>query len=205
MSESHWHTLATLASATCWGLFALTWLIGAVYNEQHAPKARRRAARIFPWALILVLAIIVLLGIPHTSWRSLTVRSGWAYAPGLAILLVSTVFTLWARAVLGKMWTLSPVLKEDHALRTTGPYAVTHHPIYTGMLGMLIGTALLAGLGHWLVLLVLAVVIIEGKIQAEEGLLVEAFPGRYEQYRRRVPRLVPGASRLRGMLGRLRH
>jgi protein-S-isoprenylcysteine O-methyltransferase Ste14 len=205
LSQSHWHTLATVASATCWGLLALGWLIGAVYNEQHAARARKRAARIFPWALALVVVLVLLRGIPHTGWRSLTVRSGWTYAPGLATLLVSTVFTLWARAVLGTMWTFSPVLREDHALRTAGPYAVTRHPIYTGMLGMLIGTALLAGLGRWLVVLVLAAVFIEGKIRAEERLLVEAFPGRYEQYCRRVPRLVPGSLRLREMLRRRRH
>ena len=35
-------------------------------------------------------------------------------------------------------------------LRTDGPYAITRHPIYTGLLGMLLGTALLGGLGQWM-------------------------------------------------------
>jgi protein-S-isoprenylcysteine O-methyltransferase Ste14 len=147
--------------------------------------------------VVLVLLFFFLSDIPHTGWRALTVHSGWVYAPGLALSFVSTAFTLWARAALGTMWTLSPVLKEGHALRTDGPYAITRHPIYTGMLGMMIGTALLAGLGRWLVVLALFAIFIEGKIHAEERLLGEAFPGSYEQYRRRVPRLVPGARLLR--------
>lgn len=166
---------------------------------------RKRAARVFPWAFVFVLVLFLLRGIPQADWRSLTVRSGWSYAPGLAILLVSTAFTLWARVALETIWTFSPVLEADHALRTDGPHAITRHPIYTGMLGMLVGTTLLAGLGRWLVVLVLAAVFIEGKIRAEERSPVEAFPGRYEQYRQRVPRLVPGALRLRGILSRRLH
>ena len=57
---------------------------------------------------------------------------------GLVILLGSTVFTLWARFALGTMWTLDARLKEGHALRTDGPYRITRHPIYTGILGMLL-------------------------------------------------------------------
>jgi protein-S-isoprenylcysteine O-methyltransferase Ste14 len=180
-------------------MFALTWLAAAAYNRRHTPKVSRRAIRGFPWALIVVLVLLLffLRDIPHSGWRALTVHSVWAYALGLALLLISTAFTLWARAVLGTMWTLSPVLKEGHALRTDGPYAITRHPIYTGMLGMMIGTVLLPRLGSWLVVLALFFVFVEGKIQAEERLLIEAFPGRYEQYRRRVPRLVPGAKWLR--------
>ena len=199
---SDWHTLATVATATCWGLVGLAWLVAAVYNEQQPPSLRKRAERVFPWAFVFVLILFLLRGIPRVDWRSLTVRSGWSYAPGLAILLASTAFTLWARAALEAIWTFSPVPNENQALRSDGPYAITRHPIYTGTLGMLVGTTLLAGLGRWLVVLVLAAAFIERQIRAEERALVEAFPGRYEQYRRRVPRLVPGALRLRGALSR---
>jgi len=58
---------------------------------------------------------------------------------GLAILAVSTAFTIWARPALRTMWSFDPVVKQAHLLRTRGPYAVTRHPIYTGLLGMLLG------------------------------------------------------------------
>jgi protein-S-isoprenylcysteine O-methyltransferase Ste14 len=37
------------------------------------------------------------------------------------------------------------VVKDDHVLRTDGPYGITRHPIYTGLLSMLAGTALIEG------------------------------------------------------------
>jgi protein-S-isoprenylcysteine O-methyltransferase Ste14 len=43
------------------------------------------------------------------------------------------------------MWSAAPAVKEGHQLRTTGPYAVTRHPIYTGIPGMMLGSGLLAG------------------------------------------------------------
>ena len=57
---------------------------------------------------------------------------------------------------------------------------------------MLLGTVLLVGLGHSVVIFPVAVVLIEIKIHAEEGLMSTTFPDDYPRYRRRVPQLVPG-------------
>lgn len=67
---------------------------------------------------------------------------------GITLLVVCTAFTLWARAALGTMWTSSAVVKADPELRTDGPYGITRRPIYTGLLGMVAGTALIEGLGR---------------------------------------------------------
>ena len=64
-----------------------------------------------------------------------------------------------------------------------GPYAVTRHPIYTGLVGMLLGTALLAGLGQWIALLVVGLIVAELKIHMEEDLLVSVFGEEYRRYR----------------------
>jgi Phospholipid methyltransferase len=111
---------------------------------------------------------------------------------GVVVVAASTAFTLWARAALGTMWTASPAAKDTHVLRTGGPYAITRHPIYTGMLGMLLGTAVAAGLGRWLAVFVAGVAWAEIRIHAEERFLTELFPRDYERYRRQVPQLTPG-------------
>lgn len=80
----------------------------------------------------------------------------------------------------------------DHRLRTTGPYAVTRHPIYTGILGMLIGTALVVGTAASIVLVLSSVALFEVKIQREERLMMATFPDEYPGYRQRVPQLIPG-------------
>jgi protein-S-isoprenylcysteine O-methyltransferase Ste14 len=73
-----------------------------------------------------------------------------------------------------------------------GPYAITRHPIYTGLLGMLLGSALLAGLGQWIVLVAAGLVVAALKIRSEERLLLAMFPDAYAAYRERVPALLPG-------------
>jgi len=191
------HLLAAVGGATCWGTFALTWLGGALYNSSRGPAQRTRA----PLASVVVLAGVVVWVLvrvaPTARWPSLTVQSPWVRVVGLFILVGWTVFTLWARLTLGTMWSSAPMVKHGHELRTDGPYGVTRHPIYTGILGMALGTVLLVGVGPWALILPIILVIFEMKIRMEEALMLATFPGDYVRYRQRVPQLVPGLRRLR--------
>ena len=90
------------------------------------------------------------------------------------------------------MWSAVPAVKEGHQLRTSGPYSVTRHPIYTGLLGMMLGSLLLAGAGQWVVAFPVYLVLIQFKIHTEERLMLAEFPDDYPRYRQRVPQLVPG-------------
>ncbi len=127
----------------------------------------------------------------HTGLRGLEVRVERVRVLGLVILVASTGFTLWSRFALGAMWSMDPALEQGHRLRTSGPYAVTRHPIYTGLLGMLLGSTLLSGVGRWLVLVPTGLVVLGVKIHQEEQLLLAAFPGEYAAYRQRVPQVLP--------------
>ena len=100
------------------------------------------------------------------------------------------------------MWSSEPVAKEGHELRTDGPYAITRHPIYTGIVGMLLGTALAIGLGPFVWVFVVGVVFLELKIRAEERLMTDVFPDAYDEYRRQVPQLVPGLYAVTALWGR---
>jgi protein-S-isoprenylcysteine O-methyltransferase Ste14 len=158
---------------------------------------RERSVSVSPWfigpAAVLVLGWLV----PARWWRSITVDARWLVVLGVAVLVVSTAFTLWARWALGTMWTSSAVVKNDHALRTDGPYGVTRHPIYTGLLGMLAGTAAIDGLGRWVAFFGLGVLLVGLKIRAEERLLDRTLGGVYDQYRQQVPLIIPGLRPVR--------
>jgi protein-S-isoprenylcysteine O-methyltransferase Ste14 len=185
-----WDTLSTVLVATCWGAVGVVWLAGAIYNARRGPGVRERTERDYFW-LVTIVAVWLLYGrADGIAWGWLSVESPWLRAPGVALLVAATAFTLWARLELGTMWSASVVAKTDHALRTHGPYAVTRHPIYTGLLGMLLGTALVDDLGRPAIVFVLAVIYLAWKARAEERLLSGVFP-EYERYRRRVPRLIP--------------
>jgi len=88
-------------------------------------------------------------------------------------------------------WSGAVTLKEGHSLVTSGPYAIVRHPIYLGVLGAMLGTAIVIGeIRAFLPLL--GIFGLWKKMNAEEALLRAAFPQQYEEYSRRVKRLIPG-------------
>jgi isoprenylcysteine carboxyl methyltransferase (ICMT) family protein len=95
------------------------------------------------------------------------------------------------------MWTLDAEITAARQLRTEGPYRVTRHPIYTGILGMLLGSLPLDGIGRAVLLLPVGYVLFKVKIDAEEALMVTAFPDEYAAYCRRIAQLIPVTRRAR--------
>ena len=184
--------MAAVSIAVCWLTFAAVWGITANYNESRAPAERRRSWYGSGLIPVVIISAVVRLAVPRADWQSVTFSAPWARFLGLAILLAATALTVWARFALGLMWSAVPAVKEGHELRTSGPYAITRHPIYTGLLGMIAGTALLAGGGPWSVPFPVALILIEFKIRIEERFMTAEFPQEYPRYRRRVPQLVPG-------------
>ncbi len=188
--------VAAIGIGASWGTVVVVWVAGAVYNAWRAPqRTRDRSGTAAYVVVVAICAAIVSLG--YGYFHALVFDAAWARYLGLAVLVASTVLSLWARFALGTMWSVAPEVGGDRRLRTSGPYGVTRHPIYSGLLGMLLGTALLVG-GHELVALVaVGLVVFEVKIHQEERLMVATFPREYPDYRRRVPQLVPGLRWLR--------
>ena len=140
---------------------------------------------------------LIVVNTPASLWRPLTVSAPSVRLAGVVLLVVATAGALWARLALGTMWSAAVVIKERHALRTGGPYRLTRHPIYTGILGMVATTALTQGIGRWAALFVVVALVLLMKSRAEERLLSEEFAEEYERYRQHVPRLIPGLRRRR--------
>jgi protein-S-isoprenylcysteine O-methyltransferase Ste14 len=82
-------------------------------------------------------------------------------------------------------------VKKNAELTRTGPYAYTRNPLYLGSMGIAFGFAVAAGqlwLGLLLVVMFLAIYV--PTILSEETFLRGAFTS-FEEYARRVPRLLP--------------
>ncbi|HYU76366.1 MAG TPA: isoprenylcysteine carboxylmethyltransferase family protein [Ktedonobacteraceae bacterium] len=192
MLTQQWFWLRWGILGLCWGLFCLVWLIGAIYNALKAPAVRKRSGLFSTWIVGIVLFVVVAWFIPHSFWRLLIFDTPWLRVIGIICLLLSTAFTLWARQMLGTMWSFSAVARTDHELHTDGPYRITRHPIYTGVLGMLFGTMLIGGLGPYAFIFLVGIVIFEIKLHQEERLLTETFGEQYVRYKQHVPQLIPG-------------
>ncbi len=187
MTTSQWYLMT-------WGLVGLVWMVGALYNALFGPKVveERWGARASVWLVGLILFVLFDRILPRNWWTAITFQSDWFWEAGVLILVLSTAFVLWARWVLGQLWSGTAAVKQDHRLRTEGPYKITRHPIYTGLLGMTFGTMLMNGFGFMLPAILVMLVFFELKIHWEEGLLTRTFGEQYVEYKRRVPQLVPG-------------
>ncbi|MCL5952791.1 MAG: isoprenylcysteine carboxylmethyltransferase family protein [Chloroflexi bacterium] len=187
MTNSQWYLIT-------WGLVGAVWGAGAVYNALYGPKVveRRRAAQGLDRLVWLGLFLLATRVLPPNFWTPITIPSPWLRTAGIVILVLSTLFILWARWVLGTLWSGAAMVKQDHQLRTSGPYRITRNPIYTGFLGMAVGTMLMNGFGIMLLVVPALLLFFEFKIYTEEGLLTKTFGEQYLEYKRRVPQLVPG-------------
>lgn len=118
-------------------------------------------------------------------------RAPWVFWLGAAVTCGGIAFAIWARRTIGRNWSAIVTLKQDHELVTSGPYALVRHPIYTGLLLGLLGSAI--ALGQWRGLLAVAIFLLAvvRKYRIEERWMHERFGLAYDAYRARVKALVP--------------
>ena len=93
--------------------------------------------------------------------------------------------------LLGGNWSSDVTLKRDHELIVAGPYRWVRHPIYTGILLALAGTALAIGEWRGAIAVVLASVAYWLKLKIEEAVMRRQFGENYARYAERVPALIP--------------
>ena len=113
------------------------------------------------------------------------------YWIGVALLVAGLGFTVWARRRLGRNWSGSVTLKEDHELVRTGPYRWVRHPIYTGLLLGFVGSAVSRAEWRGVAAIALAIYALMLKIRLEEEWMIETFGDAYRQYRAEVKALIP--------------
>ena len=188
--SSGWTTAVDVVTYACWAIVGAVWVLGALLGRRHGPPAEKAEGNDAASIGCAIASIAVLVS-PHSLWRHLELHAPALLGTGMVVVVLATAATVWSRLVLGDMWSSAAIAKRGHALRTTGPYAITRHPIYTWMLVLLLGSTLSQGLGRWIALFVIVAVILTLKARTEERLLREAFPGEYDRYRERVPALIP--------------
>jgi protein-S-isoprenylcysteine O-methyltransferase Ste14 len=184
-------TPALLVIAALWSAWLLLWLVAArhVKPTRWREPATSRLRHRLPLALAAWLLAVRAGQPPFLTQRFLP--AGFAGgALGAAMVAAGLGFAVWARWHLGSNWSGNVTLKQDHALIRTGPYRYVRHPIYSGMLLALLGTAVAIGEWRGLVAVALAFVGLAYKSTVEEGRLREIFP-EYDDYRRQTAALIP--------------
>lgn len=182
----------------CWLIFLVYWLASAAVVK---PIQQTRGWLGGNWYRLLLLPGFLLLlklkflarfGPPLTSLWAMPVPPSLTLDGAGAILTVAGLgIAIVARRTLAGNWSGAVALKEGHELITTGVYGLVRHPIYSGMLLMVVGTAVSADtLGACLGLLVIVGAVVL-KLRQEEALLSEYFGTAYQAYRQRTKILIP--------------
>ena len=109
---------------------------------------------------------------------------------GVVLCALGVGLAIWARAFLGRNWGMPMSRKQDPELVTGGPYAYVRHPIYTGIMLAMLGSALGESV-FWVLPLLLFGGYFIHSARAEEKLMLEQFPEQYPAYRRRTKMLLP--------------
>jgi protein-S-isoprenylcysteine O-methyltransferase Ste14 len=132
--------------------------------------------------------------------RRIRVPLGFA----LAIVYILLAKPTWASIIAGAVFALVGVairaaasghVKKNAELTKTGPYAYTRNPLYVGSIVIAAGFAV-AAMSIWIVLILalMFAAIYVPVIRSEEAFLRSTFAD-FDDYCRRVPRLVPRFSR----------
>jgi protein-S-isoprenylcysteine O-methyltransferase Ste14 len=177
----------------CWLVFAGTFLLR---KKPPTSPDEKRAPRSLIGVAFQGISYGIIWGVRREAFTPILPNTSVAIVTGV-LASCAAIASVWlvtaALKTLGKEWSLTARLVEGHKLATTGPYALVRHPIYTGMLGMLLATGL--AVSHWAALLVALVVFFVGttiRVRSEEKLLREAFGEQFEKYALRVPAILPG-------------
>ena len=176
------HTLKT-AIAVAWIAFWVYWLASAFGVKEGKASTRR-----LPLNGLSALAVILLLRVFRGG--SLAVDSPLLGAIGAVVFASGIALAVWARIHLGRNWGMPMTQKAEPELVTSGPYRFVRHPIYSGLLAALLGTALATNLIGLAIVAILGVYFYYSA-SVEEKNLIAMFPSAYQAYRSSTKMLIP--------------
>ena len=115
---------------------------------------------------------------------------GWLAAIGSTAVVAGGAILVLAALNLGRSLTPLPTPAPRGALRTGGLYRFVRHPIYSGLLVLLFGSAASSGSIVRLTLAGALLALLTRKARWEEDMLRRRYPG-YDAYALRTPRFIP--------------
>jgi protein-S-isoprenylcysteine O-methyltransferase Ste14 len=171
-----------------WVVFRVYWFVSAIGVKKTIRNDEwRRDAGI----RIALVAIVIILFEVGSRWHLLGYQFGQGVQlAGVVLCGLGVAFAIWARWHLGRNWSGAPSIKEGHELVMSGPYHFVRHPIYTGMLLAILGSALVLGV-VWAAVFFIFCVNFLYRIPVEEKYMMQLFPKTYPAYKKGTKSLIP--------------
>ena len=144
----------------------------------------------------LVFALIVIVVVVYSCWSNAYrfsmpiewLEYYWMKWIGVAMLILSLIWTVLAQAQMGESWRIG--IDEQHRtlLVKEGVFRVSRNPIYLGMMFTLLGLFIIIPNALTLLALILGFTLINIQVRLEEQFLRATHRLEYEEYRREVRR-----------------
>ena len=173
-----------------WVIFWVGWFAASA-GAKRGQRGRGNWARFAGVRVALILVVVLLVRLRVLKGHGVGyVTDPVLWGVGLAIWVLGLGLAVWARIYLGRNWGMPTSTKEDPELVTSGPYRTIRHPIYTGILLAMIGSAIAVSV-WWLI----AVALIGGyfiySAFVEERNMTRLFPSAYPEYQQSTKMLIP--------------
>jgi protein-S-isoprenylcysteine O-methyltransferase Ste14 len=169
-----------------WAVFWLYWVAAAFGNKAGQSQWTRFAAV----RIGVFLVILLVLRARVFRGNHAVVGNPWLQGIGMGVFFAGLALAVWARAYLGRNWGMPMTQKAEPELVTAGPYRRVRHPIYSGIILAMIGTAVAVSL-YWLIAIVLVGAYFIYSATVEERFMASQFPGTYPEYKRSTKMLIP--------------
>ena len=175
-----------------WVAFYLVWLVWALRTKPTRVSEGTSSRLSY---MVPVVAAYVLMFTRHAgnAWLQLQLLPDnlWVQALGIAITVAGLAFAVWARIYLGANWSSSVTVKVGHELVRNGPYRWVRHPIYSGLVLAMLGTAVANRQVRGMIAVLLTFVGFTIKSRIEERAMVMTFGPQYEEYSRNTGGILP--------------
>lgn len=175
-----------------WISFWIYWIISALSSKKSSTGNN---IRLFLGFRIITIALVVIFvsifrRLPISLKDDLHTDNHLVLIMGLLLFLVGMSLAVWARIYLGKNWGMPMTQKKSPELVTSGPYKYVRHPIYSGILLMVLGSIFDVNI-FWLLVFVVSLVFFIYSSLVEERLMSKQFPKVYPAYKSKTKMLIP--------------
>ena len=170
----------------CWGAFWIYWLAASIGVKSGRIRWRRFAGA----RVAIIVIIVILVRLKFFKGRHTVVSDLLLQGIGLTLVVLGLALAVWARAYLGRNWGMPMTEKANPELVTTGPYSSIRHPIYTGLILAMAGTAVAVSL-YWLIVAAALGGYFLFSVVMEERYMAGIFPDTYPRYQQETKMLIP--------------
>jgi len=169
-----------------WIVFWAYWLVMAT----TAKAGRARWTRFAGFRVAIILVVLLLVRLRVLKGHETATGNPWLLGTGLAVFVLGLALAVWARVYLGRNWGMPMSQKADPELVTTGPYGRIRHPIYSGIILGMAGTAIAVS-PYWLIAVAIVGAYFLFSAVVEERTMAKQFPAAYPPYKRATKMLIP--------------